>query len=108
MENYFDPTVVFEDNSILNLARNNWPKKGDIYRYKDSELFLVVETQPVYVKGVEPTVTQTNPQSWGVICTARNMDDGEIIKSYTLQISALQELPLEYLGNTIDVENTEE
>ena len=107
MENYFDLTVVFEDTSILNLARNNWPKKGDIYRYKDSELFLVVETQPVYVKGVEPTVTQTNPKAWGVICTTRNMD-GEVVQGYTLQISALQELPLEYLGNTKDVENTEE
>ena len=107
MEKRIDHSVVFEVNSILNLARNNWPKKGDIYRYKDSELFLVVETQPVYVKGVEPKVQQTDPKSWGVTCTARNMD-GEVVQGYTLQISALQELPLEYLGNTIDVENTEE
>ena len=107
MEKRIDPTVVFEDNNILNLARSNWPKKGDIYHYNGVKLILVVETHPMYIKGVEPTVTQTNPKSWGVTCTARNME-GEIIKGYTLQISALQELPLNYLGNTIDIENTEE
>lgn len=53
MEKRIDHSIVFEDNNILKLARNNWPKKGDIYRYKDSELFLVVETQPVYVKGLD-------------------------------------------------------
>ena len=102
-----DKSVVFEDNNIMNLARSNWPKKGDVYLYKDTNLILIVETQPMYVKGVEPKVQQTNPKSWAVTCTARDMD-GKILKGYILQISALQELPLEYLGNAKNIENTEE
>ena len=107
MNLHLDKSVVFEDTNTLNLARNNWPKKDDVYRYKDSDVLLKVETQPMYIKGVEPRVQQTNPKSWGVVCSARNMD-GEILKGYVLSISSIQELPLEYIGNTKDLENTEE
>lgn len=107
MKLHVDKSVVFQDNNILNLARSNWPKENNVYHVLDSNLFIKVETKPMYITGVEPSVTQTNPNSWGVLYSVRD-SDGNNLKEFLIRISVFLELPLEYIGNTKDVENTEE